>query len=273
MDQEGSEAVRDGSFDPEEGGSEVLKIDVLTLFPGMFDAVAGHSMVKRAIEKGIVEFRAVNLRDFTHDRHKTCDDKPFGGGPGMLMKPEPVFEAADALYGGKTKAKGHRFVYLTPAGRKLDQALARDLSTARRLTLLCGHYEGVDQRVIDALVTDEISIGDYVLTGGELPAMVVIDAVVRLIPGVLGRAESKEFESFNGDLLEYPQYTRPAVYRGHGVPPVLLSGNHEEIRRWREKEARRLTAERRPDLLKAGEEEVKRRKKCIPKSRRLKRNS
>lgn len=221
-------------------------INVLTLFPGMFESFVSQSMVKRAIEKKIVTIRAVDLRNFAHDRHRSCDDKPFGGGPGMLMKPEPIFEAFEKVAGKKET----RFVYLTPTGKKFDQKKAVALSRCKHLVFLCGHYEGVDQRVIDELVTDEISIGDYVLTGGELPAMVVMDSVVRLLPGVLGDARSKVFESFTENLLEYPQYTRPALYRGRGVPSVLLSGDHQKIADWRRKKALALTRRRRPDLMK-----------------------
>ena len=230
-----------------------MKIDILTLFPGLFDSFVSHSMVKRAIEKKLVTIRTHNIRDYTHDRHKTCDDKPFGGGPGMLLKPEPIFEAVEKLFGKKKSAKKGgrvRFIYMTPQGKRFDQKKAKQLAGADQLIFLCGHYEGVDQRVIDELVTDEISIGDYVLTGGELPAMVVVETVVRLLKGVLGREESKEFESFSQNLLEYPQYTRPAAYRGLKVPPVLLSGNHKAIELWRKKEAFKLTFKRRPDLLK-----------------------
>ncbi|MBI2095388.1 MAG: tRNA (guanosine(37)-N1)-methyltransferase TrmD [Candidatus Omnitrophica bacterium] len=236
-----------------------MKIDILTLFPEMFDSFFSHSMMKRAIKKGILRASARNLRDFTHDRHRTCDDKPFGGGPGMLMKPEPVFEAVEALLGKippRTRGRaltGRRFVYLTPQGEPFSQQKAKALSRSRHLVFLCGHYEGVDERVIRRLVTDEISIGDYVLTGGEVPAMVVIDAVVRLLKGVLGSEESKSFESFSHNLLEYPQYTRPASYRGMRVPEVLLSGNHQAIERWRRQEAAQRTLKRRPDILKKQE--------------------
>ncbi len=227
-----------------------MKIDILTLFPGMFDSFTTHSILKRAIEKGLVAVKTHDIRDYTHDKHKTADDRPFGGGPGMLMKPEPIFEAVDKLFGGKKGLKGARFVFMTPAGEKFTQKVAQRLSTAKHVVVLCGHYEGVDQRVIDELVTDEISIGDYVLTGGELPAMVVIDTVTRLVPGVLGCGDSKEFESFSGNLLEYPHYTRPATYRDLSVPPVLLSGNHQAIEQWRKEEATKRTRKRRPDLLK-----------------------
>lgn len=225
-------------------------VDVFTLFPRMFDGFLSTSIVKRAIDKGLVEVRAHDLRRWTHDRHKTCDDRPFGGGPGMLMTPGPIFEAADEVLGGRRfrRSKSHRYVYLTPQGRSFDQAKARELASCKRVALLCGHYEGVDQRVIDELVTDEVSIGDYVLTGGELAAMVVVDAAVRLVPGVLGCEESKTFETFDRNLLEYPQYTRPAVYRGIEVPSVLLSGNHRQIELWRNEQSLKRTAERRPDL-------------------------
>lgn len=225
-----------------------MKIDVLTLFPGLFDSFLSHSLMKRAIGKKILTVTTHNLRDFTHDRHRSCDDRPFGGGPGMLMKPEPIFEAVGSLF-GKRRPRGARFIYLTPQGRRFDQKKAKELVRFKRLVFLCGRYEGVDQRVVDALVTDEISIGDYVLTGGELPAMVVIEAVARLVPGVMGSDQSKEFESFSQNLLEYPHYTRPAVYRGLKVPSVLLSGNHREINLWRKEQARKLTLKRRPDLL------------------------
>ena len=227
-----------------------MKIDVLTLFPGLFDSFLSHSIVKRAIEKEIVTVHVHNLRDFTHDSHKTCDDKPFGGGPGMLLKPEPIFEAIEKIGARKGKRGGPRFIYMTPQGRVFNQRKAKELSKARELVFLCGRYEGVDQRVIDELATDEISIGDYILTGGELPAMVVMESAIRLVKGVLGREESKEFETFTQNLLEYPQYTRPAVYRGLKVPSVLLSGNHKEIEIWRHKEAYKRTLKRRPDLLK-----------------------
>ncbi len=227
-----------------------MNIHILTLFPGMFESFLSHSIMKRAVEKKAVGITVHNLRDYTHDRHKTCDDRPFGGGPGMLMKPEPVFEAVDKLFGRKKFGRNLRFIYLSPQGKRFDQATARQFACSKELVFLCGHYEGVDQRVVDKLVTDEISIGDYVLTQGELPAMVVVDSVVRLLPGVLGSEDSKEFESFTTNLLEYPQYTRPAVYRGLEVPEVLLSGNHRRITEWRQEQARHQTSKRRPDLLK-----------------------
>lgn len=237
-----------------------MKIDILTLFPGLFDSFLAHSIMKRAAEKKLVTFTAHSLRDYTHDRHRTCDDKPFGGGPGMLMKPEPIFEAYEKLFKkpksavGRTRRRtsggGFHFIYLTPQGKVFDQKMAKKFSKAKHLVFLCGRYEGVDQRVVDRLVTDEVSIGDYVLTGGEVPAMAIIESSVRLIDGVLGREESKEIETFAQNLLEYPQYTRPAVYRGMKVPSVLLSGNHKAIEHWRKDQALRRTLRRRPDLLK-----------------------
>jgi len=221
-----------------------MKIDVLTLFPAMFAGPLDESIVKRARATGKLDCRTHNLRDWTHDRHRTVDDKPFGGGPGMLLKPEPIFEAVESLAGDAT-----RVVLLSPAGRLFNQSLARELARETHLLLICASYEGVDQRVVDSLVDDEISIGDYVLTNGALPAMVVIDAVTRLLPGVLGDDESAADESFSHGLLEYPHYTRPAEYRGLKVPEVLLSGNHAEIEKWRREQARQRTQKRRPDLL------------------------
>jgi tRNA (guanine37-N1)-methyltransferase len=221
-----------------------LRIDVITIFPGMLDGFLGESMLKRAVSSGAVEFRVVNLRDFTHDAHRTTDDRPYGGGPGMVMKPEPLFEAIDSVADGDA-----RVLLMSPQGCPFNQATARRLAGERHLVFVCGHYEGVDERVLEARVTEEISIGDYVLTNGALPAAVVIDAVVRLRPGVLGGEGSTIEESFSGDLLEYPQYTRPAEYCGLRVPDVLLSGNHREVARWRADQARRRTFSRRPDLL------------------------
>lgn len=224
-----------------------LRIDVLTIFPGMFAGPLGESMLRRAQERGLVEIRVHDLRQFATDRHRTTDDYPFGGGPGMVMKPEPVFRAVEHLTAGQDEPA--RVILLSPQGRRFDQALAWELSRERHLILICGRYEGVDERVRLGLATDEISIGDYVLTGGELPAMVIIDAVVRLLPGVLGDQRSPREESFSDGLLEGPHYTRPREFRGMAVPEVLLSGHHGQIRRWRRKEALRRTLERRPDLL------------------------
>lgn len=225
-----------------------LKVHVLTLFPEFFGAFKAHSMVRRAEEKKLLELTAHDLRRWTHDKHRSCDDRPFGGGPGMLMKPEPIFEAMDELFGRKRKKKP-RFVYLTPRGKPFNQKIAKELAKEKELVFLCGHYEGVDQRVIDALVTDELSLGDYILTGGEIPVMAVIDAALRHVPGVLGKADSTAFESFTHNLLEYPHYTRPAEYRGLKVPGVLLSGDHPKIDKWRMEQALAITKKRRPDLL------------------------
>ena len=222
-----------------------MKIDVLTLFPGMFSGPLDESIVGRARETGRLELCLHNLRDYTHDRHRTVDDRPFGGGPGMVLKPEPIFEAVEKLATETT-----RVVLLTPSGRLFTQAIARELAAQPHLLLICGSYEGVDERVPQTLADDELSIGDYVLTNGALPAMLVIDAVTRLLPGVLGDDASSADESFSHGLLEYPQYTRPAEFRGLTVPDVLLSGNHAEIARWRAQQSRQRTAERRPDLLK-----------------------
>jgi tRNA (guanine37-N1)-methyltransferase len=221
-----------------------MKIAVLTLFPGMFAGPLDESIVKRARDAGLLELSLHQLRDFAHDRHKTVDDRPFGGGPGMLLKPEPIFEAVEKLASEKT-----RVVLLSPAGRKFDQAIARELAQHDDLLFVTGHYEGFDERIRQELADDELSIGDYVLTNGALPVMVIIDAVTRLLPGVLGDDESSHDESFSDGLLEYPHYTRPAEFRGMKVPEVLLSGNHAEIARWRAEQARLRTRERRPDLL------------------------
>ncbi len=210
----------------------------------MFSGPLDESIVKRAQEKGLVDIRVHDLRGWAHDRHRVVDDVPYGGDPGMVLKPEPLFEAVDALRSAETEV-----VLLTPQGERFDHALACRLVEARHLILLCGRYEGFDERV-RTLADREISIGDYVLTGGELPALVVIDALVRLIPGSVGDEGSVKQDSFAGGLLDYPQYTRPSVYRGLQVPEVLLSGNHDRIRRWRRKEALRRTLVRRPDLLK-----------------------
>ena len=221
-----------------------MKIDVLTLFPGMFAGPLDESIIKRARQKGLLDLNIHDLRTWTHDRHRTVDDRPFGGGPGMLLKPEPLFEAIEALSREKT-----RVILLSPAGRKFEQSIARELAKEEDLLFVTGHYEGVDERVREVLVDDELSIGDYVLTNGALPAMVVVDAVTRLLPGVLGDDESSHDESFSAGLLEYPQYTRPAEFRGMKVPDMLLSGNHAEIEKWRREQARQRTQQRRPDLL------------------------
>ena len=221
-----------------------MRIDVVTLFPAMFAGPLDESIVKRARESGLLDLKIHNLRAYSHDRHKTVDDRPFGGGPGMLLKPEPIFEAVENIAREKT-----RVVLLSPAGRVFNQAIARELALVDDLMLVCGHYEGFDERIREQLADDELSIGDYVLTNGALPAMVVIDAVTRLLPGALGDDQSAHDESFSHGLLEYPQYTRPAEFRGMKVPEVLLSGNHAEIAKWRSEQARLRTRERRPDLL------------------------
>jgi tRNA (guanine37-N1)-methyltransferase len=221
-----------------------MKIDVLTLFPAMFAGPLDESIIMRARKSGLLDLKIHNLRDWTHDRHRTVDDRPFGGGPGMLLKPEPIFEAVESLRRESTKV-----ILLSPSGRKFDQAIARELAKQDDLLLVTGHYEGFDARIRETLAHDELSIGDYVLTNGALPAMVVIDAVTRLLPGVLGDDESSHDESFSHGLLEYPQYTRPAEFRGMKVPDVLVSGNHAEIEKWRREQARLRTVKDRPDLL------------------------
>jgi tRNA (guanine37-N1)-methyltransferase len=225
-----------------------MKIDVLTLFPAMFAGPLDESIIQRARTNGVLDLKVTNLRDYTHDRHKTVDDRPFGGGPGMLLKPEPVFEAVESLAREKT-----RVILLSPSGRQFNQAAARELAREEHLLLVCGSYEGFDERIREALADDELSIGDYVLTNGALPAMVIIDAVTRLLPGVLGDDQSSQEESFSHGLLEYPHYTRPAEFRGMKVPEVLMGGNHAEIAKWRLEQARLRTQSQRPDLLKEKE--------------------
>lgn len=222
-----------------------MRIDVITLFPRMFTGPFEESIIKRAIDAGLVEIVLHNLRDWGIGKHRTVDDCPHGGGPGMVLMCEPLFAAVEAVKGEAEVP----VVLLSPQGRLFTQKVAREFAAYDRMILICGHYEGVDERVCEHLVTDEISIGDYVLTGGELPAMVVIDAVVRLIPGVLGAKESAFEDSHTGGLLEYPQYTRPASFRGWEVPEVLLSGHHAEIARWRRRQSIIRTFKRRPDLL------------------------
>jgi len=222
-----------------------MKIDVLTLFPAMFAGPLDESIIKRARESGRLDLVIHDLRDYAHDRHKKVDDRPFGGGPGMLLKPEPIFEAVESLAREST-----RVILLSPSGRQFSQAIAGELAGLEHLLMVSGHYEGFDERVREQLADDELSIGDYVLTNGALPVMVIIDAVTRLLPGVLGDDDSARDDSFSQGLLEYPQYTRPAEFRGTKVPEVLLSGNHAEIARWRAEQARLRTRERRPDLLK-----------------------
>ncbi|MBQ3180687.1 MAG: tRNA (guanosine(37)-N1)-methyltransferase TrmD [Firmicutes bacterium] len=222
----------------------MMRIDILTLFPEMF-APLEHSIVARAAKKGLVELNVKNIRDYTGPKHGLTDDKLYGGGAGMVMKPEPLFEAIEDL----RRTPNARVVITSPAGRKFDQRAAEELSRAEQIIFICGHYEGIDQRVEDALATDVYSVGDYVLTGGELPAMIMSDAVIRLLPGALGHDESSQEESFSENLLEYPQYTRPPEFNGMKVPEVLQEGNHQHIRRWRREQSLRRTLERRPDLL------------------------
>ncbi len=227
-----------------------LEIDVITIFPGMLNGFLEESMLKRAQDLGACRMRAINLRDFAEGRHQVTDDRPFGGGPGMVMKPEPLFAAVESV-----RRPESRVILMCPQGRTFTQGDAERLSRESHLVFLCGHYEGIDERVRQALVTDELSIGDYVLTNGVLPAAVVIDATVRLLPGVLGAGEqATREESFSSGLLEFPQYTRPPEFRGMRVPEVLLSGNHPEIARWRREQAERRTMSRRPDLLNRGKD-------------------
>ncbi len=220
--------------------------DVITIFPDFFSAFSSHGVVKRGIEAGLVHVNPVDLRGFTHDRHRTTDDRPFGGGEGMVMKPEPIFEALDHLEAAPPRPT---VALLTPRGRVFDQAMARRLSLLPRLILVCGRYEGIDERVALERTDMEISIGDYVLSGGEVAALVIMDSVIRLLPGVLGCAESANRDSFSDGLLEFPQYTRPRTYRGLPVPEVLTGGDHGEIARWRRKRSLEITLQRRPDLL------------------------
>ena len=220
-----------------------MKIDILTLFPEMFAPVTTSSIMGRAVERGIIDVRLTNIRDFSNDKHNRADDYPFGGGGGMVMMADPVFGALEAV-----SAEGKKIIYMSPRGRVLDGSLVEELSMLDELVILCGHYEGIDQRIIDYWEMEEISIGDYVLTGGELPAMVLTDAVARLLPGVLGNEDSAMDESIYSGLLEYPQYTKPRQYRGMDVPEVLLNGNHRLIDLWRFRESLLLTIKRRPDL-------------------------
>lgn len=229
--------------------SPVVRFHVFTIFPGMFAGPTSQGMTARAQAKGLVELNLYDIREHTHDRHRSVDDYPFGGGHGMVMKPEPLFEAVEALKSGASLPEGTPIILLTPQGRPLTQTVVEELGERPELVLICGRYEGVDERIRQHLATDEISLGDFVLSGGELAAMALIDAVTRLVPGVLGSIESAMDDSFTTGLLQYPQYTRPAQFRDWSVPEVLLSGNHAEIERWRRRESLRRTKERRPDLL------------------------
>lgn len=225
-----------------------MRIDVLTLFPEMFEAVFQASILGKAREKGLVSLGAINFRDYAENKHNTVDDYPYGGGGGMVLKPDPIFRAVEALAVEPEAAKP-RVILLCPQGERYTQRKAEELSQAEHLVFICGHYEGYDERIREHLVTDELSIGDYVLTGGEIPAMAIIDSVVRLLPGVLGNEQSAVTDSFSTGLLEYPHYTRPADFRGWTVPEVLISGHHGNIEKWRRQQALARTWKRRPDLL------------------------
>jgi tRNA (guanine37-N1)-methyltransferase len=224
-----------------------MRFDIFTLFPEMFVGPFQESILKRAQARGVVHIGLHDIRDYTTDRHRSADDAPFGGGGGMVLKPGPIFRAVETVLAEETNVTP--VILLTPQGRRFTQTVARELAALDRLALICGHYEGVDERVRQHLATDEISIGDYVLTGGELPAMVIVDAVTRLLPGSLGHPSAAETDSFTMQVLEYPHYTRPYDFRGWVVPDVLLSGHHGEVERWRRREALRRTWERRPELL------------------------
>ncbi|MEO2075025.1 MAG: tRNA (guanosine(37)-N1)-methyltransferase TrmD [Bacillus sp. (in: firmicutes)] len=226
----------------------MMQIDILTLFPEMFTGVFGQSILQKAVEKSAVNYNVVNFREFADNKHSSVDDYPYGGGAGMVLKPQPIFDAVSTLK-EKASSKNPRVILLCPQGERYSQRKAEELSNEEHLIFICGHYEGYDERIRENIVTDEISIGDYVLTGGELGAMVIVDSVVRLLPEVLGNQESHMKDSFSTGLLEHPHYTRPADFRGLKVPEVLLSGNHKLIEEWRNKEALRRTLLRRPDLL------------------------
>ena len=222
-----------------------MRIDVFTIFPGIVEGPLRESLLGKAIEASVVDVRVHDIRAFVTDKHRQVDDQPYGGGPGMVLKPEPVFAAVESLGEGT-----QRVIVLSPAGRRLEQSLVRELAKEPWLVLISGRYEGVDERVVEGLPAEEVSIGDYVLSGGEIPALVVLEAVTRLIPGVVGKEESLERESFEDGALDHPHYTRPSEFRGMGVPEVLLSGNHAEVERWRREAAQEKTRRNRPDLLK-----------------------
>jgi tRNA (guanine37-N1)-methyltransferase len=233
-----------------------MQFEVFTLLPEVFPPYLESSILQRARQRGLIDVRLHNIRDYTHDRHHTTDDTPYGGGGGMVMKPEPIFEAVESVLGltaGQTQPPQTPIILLTPQGRVFNQHIAEELAGHERIALLCGRYEGVDERIREHLVTDEISVGDYVLTGGELPALIVIDAVARLIPGVLGDPTGAEDDSHSMGLLEYPHYTRPPEFRGWKVPDVLLSGDHAKIEKWRREQALARTFHKRPDMLEKAE--------------------
>ena len=256
-----------------------MNFHILTFFPEMVEEVWNTSILKRASESGCISINAINIRDYSTDKHKKVDDYPYGGGAGMLMQAQPVFDAYEDLCGAikksrKSRAKklNVRVLYMTPQGKRFDQKMAEELSKEKDLIFLCGHYEGIDERVIEEIVTDEVSLGDFVLTGGELPAMVMIDCISRLIPGVLGSEDSAEDESFSDGLLEYPQYTRPEIWHDKKVPDVLLSGNHKEIEKWRTEKSLEKTSEKRPDLYEAIHKELEEFKAENPKKFRKQRS-
>jgi len=226
-----------------------MRFDIITIFPELFAGFVECGIVRRAVQSGLVDIRVVNLRDFTKDRHRSVDDRPYGGGEGMVFMPGPLFDAIEFCKGGES-GQNTQVVLLTPQGKTWSQDLAAEFATISHLLLICGRYEGVDQRVIDSLVDREVSIGDFVLSGGEIPAMVILDSVVRLIPGALGCSDSAINESFSTGLLDYPQYTRPAEFRGQAVPEVLLSGDHAKIEKWRKEQALEKTKRARPELIK-----------------------
>lgn len=227
-----------------------MRIDILSLFPKMFSGPFGESIIKRAVDNGILDIEISNPRDFAFSKHRQVDDSPFGGGSGMVLKPEPFFRTVDYIKAVGRAYEKERTILLCPSGEVFNQQKAKELANYERLILICGHYEGFDARIANELADERISVGDFVLTGGELPAMIIVDAVARMLPGVLGSEESATTDSFYDDILEYPQYTRPREYRGMEVPDVLFSGNHEEIRRFRRQEALRVTKKNRPDLIK-----------------------
>lgn len=230
-----------------------MRFHIMTLFPEIFHSYMNESIMKRAVEKGIIEVNIYNIRDFSDNKHKKVDDYPFGGGAGMVMTPQPIYDTYKHII-ATYNINNPRVIYLTPKGKVYNQSIVKRMSVKEDIILLCGHYEGIDERIIDLIVTDEISIGDYVLTGGELPALIMIDSISRLIPGVLNQDESFEEESFKDNLLEYPHYTRPRDFEGLKVPEVLLSGNHKKIDEWRREESIRITKERRLDLYKKSQE-------------------
>ncbi|HEM7407704.1 tRNA (guanosine(37)-N1)-methyltransferase TrmD [Clostridioides difficile] len=230
-----------------------MRFHIMTLFPEIFNSYMDESIMKRAVEKGIIEVHIYNIRDFSNNKHKKVDDYPFGGGAGMVMTPQPIYDTYKYII-TTHNINNPSVIYLTPKGKVYNQSMAKQMSLKEDIILLCGHYEGIDERIIDLIITDEISIGDYVLTGGELPALIMIDSISRLIPGVLNQEESFEEESFKDNLLEYPHYTRPRDFEGLKVPEVLLSGNHKKIDEWRREESIRITKERRFDLYKKSNE-------------------